>query len=686
MNKCALALLCLSALSAATARASSYEEVMRLLPLSLEELMALPVSISTSTRQSLSRAPSVVTVVTAEDIRATGATNLVDVLQGVPGAYIRTNPFGFRPHVTMRGSAASQVLLMVDGAPIKDLMWSTGIYWKGLPTSMIERIEVIRGPGSALFGADASAGVINVITKTAGRIGHTEAGGRIGSFDSQTGWLQHGTQWNGFDIGFTAELSRTDGHRPFIAADGQTARDRTFGTDVSYAPGRAGTGWNSQDLRFSMARGNWRLQADYARHGDLEIGLTGAAVLDPKTRGGDSRANLALLYSNPVQAQDWGLSAELRYQHLEYTSGDGFQERPPGYADRTGSYPAGQLNLMRSAERRLGFEASGLYSGFRNHAIRLGGGYVHQDLYSVEQWVNFGTGPDGMPLAAGGPLVNVADSPYAFAPEKVRKTHYLFLQDVWTFAREWELTAGARYDHYSDFGGALSPRLALVWQATDRLTTKLMYGRAFRAPSYLELYAPTSATRPNPGLAPEKNQTWELAFAYLATRDLRLGLNLYRSRQSDLIGADAANQYQNIGGLTTRGIELEAQWQATQTLRIAGNLSRRLDGDTSRLPFIIPKQQAYLRADWAFLPNWHWNVQANWYDRRELPAGDPRAPVGAHAVADTTLRYFHDRQWEFAASIRNLFDTDMREIAGRSLIHNLPLAGRSFCAEVRFKF
>jgi len=81
---------------------------------------------------------------------------------------------------------------MVNGTPMKDLMWGFGIFWKGLPTSMIERIEIIRGPGSALFGSDASAGVINVITKTAGKIQDSEIGVRAGSFNTKTAWMKHG--------------------------------------------------------------------------------------------------------------------------------------------------------------------------------------------------------------------------------------------------------------------------------------------------------------------------------------------------------------------------------------------------------------------------------------------------------------------------------------------------------------
>ncbi|MBA3032148.1 MAG: TonB-dependent receptor [Gammaproteobacteria bacterium] len=689
MKKRTFAILFAGLFQAQAAHADTAEEVAQLLSISLEELMATKVTISTNTLQALSRAPSAVSVITAEDIKATGARNLAEILQSVPGVYIRANLFGFRPQITFRGATSQNTLLMVDGAPVKDLVWNAGIFWRGLSTTMIDRVEIIRGPGSALFGSDASAGVINVITKTARGIDNSEAGVRADSFDTQTAWVQHGGIWNGFAIGFTAEASTTAGHRPFFAADGQTARDPS----ISYAPGYAGYGLDSEDFRFYMAKGNWRLQADYLRRRNIETGLTGAATLDPLTRGSDNRYNLALFYGNQAFAKDWGLNAELRYQHLDYTSGDGFLERPPGFVcvnsvrdcngGTPGLYPVGLLNQMRSAERRWNFEVSGLYSGVKNHAIRLGGGYVAQDLYSVEHFVNYGKVSDTVTLPAGGPLVDISGSNYAFAPEKVRRTNYLFLQDVWSFADNWELTAGARYDHYSDFGGALNPRVALVWQSTDRLTTKLMYGEAFRAPSYLELYARTAATQPNDKLMPERSKTWDLSISYLVTRDFRLGLDLYQFAQSDLIAQDSSGQYQNMGSNTSRGVELEAQWVATQTLRFSGNLTDREDSTPNNA---VPKQTAYLRADWVFMPRWNWNVQANWIGKHALAPGDPRAPIGAYTLVDTTVRYSPRREWEFAASIRNLFDVDARELSSRSLVNNLPLPMRSVFAEVRYKF
>jgi len=686
-----LIIVSLGLLQTLSAHANSDERLDHFLSLSLEELVNLETTIASNSKHTITNAPAVVTLITADDIKATGATNLMDVLEGVPGIHIRASHFAFRPLVHFRGANAAQTLLMVNGTPMKDMMWGFGIFWKGLPTSMIDRIEIIRGPGSALFGADASAGVINVITKTAGKIEHSEAGIRVGSFNTKTAWMQHGDNWNGFDIGLTAELFSTDGHDPFIEADGQTSSDQTYATNTSYAPGTAGYGWDNKDIRFSVAKNNWRLLADYIQHSDLEIGLTGAGVLDPVTQASDSRYNIDLLYNDKSFSRNWALDAELSYLHLDYSSGDGFQERPPGYTDATGVYLDGIINQMRSAERRMNFETSGLYSGLENHGLRLGAGYTQQDLYSVEQFINSGIGPDGNPLPIGSALVNVSDTAYAFAPEKMRKISYLFLQDVWAIDDDLELTVGARYDDYSDFGNTFNPRLALVWENSDRLTTKLIYGQAFRAPSYQELFSETSRTLGNANLNPEQSKTTELAFSFIATKNLHLNLNLYNLKQTDIIRAVAVtgltkNQFQNTGDHTINGFELEAQWQTTKDVRISGNYSRNNQDDSVFRTIQEPDQNAYLRLDWGFLPEWNWNLQSNWISERPRASGDNRPPADDYFLTDTTVRYARSESWEFAASVRNLLDVDAREYTGSAIPNDLPLPERNLYAEVRYTF
>ncbi len=691
MNSWKLYIFIFASAISLSAVAGSDDRLDHFLSLSFEDLVNLETSIATASRQPISRAPAVVSLITSEDIKATGAVNLVDALRTVPGLHIRIDPFGNRPLIHFRGSKAVNTLLMVNGNPMKDLMWVFGIFWQGLPASIIDRIEIIRGPGSALFGADAAAGVINVITKTAGKIEGTEAGLRLGSFNSKTSWLQHGSNFNGFDIGLTANIHDTDGYSPYILSDGQTLKDQSQPSNASLAPANVNYGWRSEDIRMSIARGNWKLMADYMGHSDIQTGMTGAAVIDPLTMASDSRYNIDVLYSNDNLYEDWLINANVGYEHLQYDSGEGFQERPPGFTDSGGVYPDGQINQMESAESSISVEASGLYSGFEHHMLRVGAGYSANNLYSVVQRVNFGLGADGNQLPAGGPLVDISDTPYAFAPEKKREITYLFIQDIWTITDDWELTAGARYDDYSDFGDTLNPRLALVWQTTDKLTSKFMYGRAFRAPSFQQLFSETSRALPNDQLDAEEFDTTELSLSYTATQKLQVSMNLFQLNQENIIQRVAVSgltksQYNNIGDHRTRGFELEMKWQTMPDLRMSANYAVQQQKDDEFRYFQIPERSAYLRADWSFRPKWNWDFQANWIGERVRPSTDTRPSLAAYTISDTTLLYADSKAWSFAASIRNLFDAEAKEYSSGSLEDDLPLPERSFYVEMRYNF
>jgi len=687
-----LLLLLLGIYQSAFAKSDSDDRFDHFISLSLEDLVSLETTIATASKQTTTKAPAVVTLITQEDIKATGATNLFEVLEGVPGVHIRISQFGNRPIVQFRGAKGRQTLIMINGNSMTDLVWSFGIFWKGLPASAIERVEIIRGPGSALFGADASAGVINVITKTAARAEHSEVGVRGGSFNSKSAWLEHGNSYKGYSINLTANISDTDGYNPLIESDGQTLSDISTGSNASYAPGKAQFGYRNEDIRFSVAKNNWRLNTAYMSSRDLQIGLTGFGVLDPVTKANDKRINIDLFYNNADLGKDWELDMELRFQHYDYASGIGFVERPPGFDDGSGGiYPDGQINRQISDERRIIFEASTLYTGFKNHSIRMGAGYTLHDLYAITHMVNFGTGPDGNPIAPGSGLVDISNTPYAFAPEKERKISHIYLQDIWTISSTLELTAGARYDDYSDFGNTINPRLALVWQSTEKLTTKLMYGQAFRPPSYLELFDETSFTTPNPDLDPERSETLDMVFSYAAHKNLQLQVNFYYFQLTDIITNNrTTGQFENGGDHSIRGIELEARWQVTNNINLYANYTARDQDENNFRSIQEPDQDAYLRFDWGFQPKWNWNIQSSWIGERTRNTSgsnpDLRPPVEAYFMTDTTLRYAANDNWEFAASVRNLLDTQAYEFTGRAITNDLPLPERNAYAEIRYKF
>jgi iron complex outermembrane receptor protein len=287
----------------------------------------------------------------------------------------------------------------------------------------------------------------------------------------------------------------------------------------------------------------------------------------------------------------------------------------------------------------------------------------------------------------------------AFLGSQKRESAYAYAQDEWSLAPDWSLTAGVRYDNYSDFGSTTNPRLALVWDAAYDLTSKLMFGRAFRAPSFVEQYTINNPTAlGNSNLRPETIDMLELAFAWQPRSDLKTGLSLFRYQMDDVIrflpntDPTTGSTAQNAGSQRGSGAELELTWDAANNLRLSGNYAwqRSIDESTGTDAGLAPHHQVYARADWRFKPGWTLNGQANWVIDRERQFGDSRPQIDDYATVDLTLRADRlAKGWEAAVSVRNLFDADAREpTAGASaanIPNDLPLPGRSLYLELRYQ-
>lgn len=185
---------------------------------SLEELGQIRVvSIASGTETPLDKAAAITSVISADDISAMGATDLDQILETVPGLHVNHSDQTFSSKYIFRGITSSfnpQALLLVNGIPVTTMMYGNrGNVWGGMPIKAIERIEVIRGPGSALYGADAYAGVINIITKSAQDVQDTVVGARTGSFNTRGGWVEAGKQLDGVGVSFVLEYQETDGWR-----------------------------------------------------------------------------------------------------------------------------------------------------------------------------------------------------------------------------------------------------------------------------------------------------------------------------------------------------------------------------------------------------------------------------------------------------------------------------------------
>lgn len=641
------------------------------------------VSIATGSQQAITRAPSSATVITSFDIKAMGATNLDAVLESVPGLHVSMSNIVMNPIYSFRGITTKynpQVLMLVNGIPITNVFaGDRSRIWGGMPLENVARIEVIRGPGSALYGADAFSGVINVITKNASDISGTEYGVRIGSFNTRDAWIQHGGKLGVLDAAFYLGTSNTDGSRGIIQQDAQTTKDAFYNTKASLAPGPVSNLNRSIDARADLSYEAWRFRSGYQQR-ELGSGAGFAGALDPNARVSESRLYLDASYEKANWAPNWDVSGVAGYYDIKQSPANpAFMLFPPGAFG--GAFPNGMIGNPGHSEQHTHASITAVYNGFTAHKIRMGTGFRVEDMYAVQETKNYG--PTYAPLPQG--VVDASGNPALvyLLPHK-RNIRNLFVQDEWNFARDWMLTAGVRHDSYSDFGGTTNPRLALVWDVSYNIVVKAMHGTAFRAPSFTELYALNNpVTIGNASLKPETITTDELGFSWQPVSRLKTDLNLFRYHMRNIILPVTGSTYQNSGGQTGRGFEFEASYEAAGNLRLTGNVSvqHAKDAATGLDAGLAPHRHVFARVDWRFMSLWQLGTTVNNVSGRMREPGDTRPLIPDYTTVDLTLRrekFTND--WEVSAMARNLFNVDAREPTFKAvgMVADLPLPGRAF--------
>jgi len=648
------------------------------------------ISIATGYDKPIVRAPAVATVITADKIKEIGATTVDEVLETVAGFHLST-PDAFSTVPVIRG-ISSRLLILLNNVPVAQGLFVNAFgELNNVPINHIERIEVIRGPGSAVYGADALSGVINIVTKTAEDIHGTEVGTRAGSFDSYDGWFLHGGQYGGFDVTLSASGRTTNGFDEIIEADAQTRFDALFGTRASRAPSSINTQKDVVDVRADVSRGPWTLRAGY--FGQLNVG-TGIGIsrsLDPDGEGNIELVNSDLTYHDRY-SEILDITAQLSYVNVN--SIFDLTAFPPGAFG--GAFPEGVRQDLELNEDRIRGELTGLFTGFQHHWVRAGLGGVFESTDTTEDRRNY-TVRQSVPVPTGlfADLGGINDVP--LFPDEERTIFFTYLQDDWLFAPDWSLTTGLRLDHYSDFGTTVNPRIGLVWNTAHRLTTKLLYGRAFRPPSFTEQHSNGLAFGlGDPDLEPTTIDILELALNYRAIQ-YRSDLNFFWYTLHDLINliADPASPnglgFVNGGDQTGYGLEWEFAVDMTPNVGLLWNYSyidRHGQEENANFRY-APRHQVYAEVNWRFAPKWNLNANVKSVLERERPSGDPRPPVDDYSIVNLTLRRENiAKQLEIALSVRNLLDEDAREPSDSpaSIPFDIPLAGRSLYGELRYRF
>jgi outer membrane receptor protein involved in Fe transport len=539
------------------ATASAEEAAPDLAQLELEDLMALTVSTASKHEQSVSSAPASVSVVTREEIRDLGYRTLADVLSGVRGLFVSYDRnysyLGFRGF-ERPGDYNTRILLLVDGHT-----WNEDIYDMafvgpelGVDLDLVDRVEVVRGPGSSMYGGNAFFGIVNVITRGAGSFGRGEVAATAGSLGAYGGRA-------------SAAFSHASGAEGWLSVSGSDVA----GADVNYpdfgstpsggwARGRDWERWGSFLAKASY--GGVSFQATGMRRDKgIPTGSFGTVFDDPHNETSDRRLFTELRYDGKL---DRDLDVTLRGYWDYYTFREGY-----AYAARQdGAPPALSVDYDRG--RWVGAELRTVSRLGRGWLLVAGGEAKYHYLQELRNYA----------LDGSSDLVD----------RRTTAAASLYAQVEAPLTRWLQMVAGARYDRVGEFTDALSPRLALIVTPLDGTVVKAVYGHGFRAPNDNELhYQDGETAKPPLSLRPETITTYEVAVEQRVGRQAHLGASAYRFQARGLISPvtdprDGLDTYANTATARGTGLEVEAdqRWDSGVALRASWAMQRAEDGDT----------------------------------------------------------------------------------------------------------
>lgn len=546
------------------------------------------VTTASKTAEPAALAPADVTVITEDEIRRSGARDLSDILRTVVGIEVTRDQFG-AIQIVSRGllspSESNQILLLLDGVPANIPYYGgASLVYDDLSLTGVKRIEVVRGPGSALYGASAFAGVIQVITRQGDEVKGVEASGGGGSWPAGHAALVAGGKIAGATVSVRADVLASDG--PKITVD-QDAFSGLTGPDgpVSDAPGTVPTFKRKVHVGLNARSGDTSLFVSVLRNdrGDWMGNYVDVSNINHYQET-DAYARIA--WDKPFLADRLRLQTALTVQ--QHNEREFQQVFPQARFDQDGD---GDVDDYRAApatdigdlgSNNYGAELNAQWKLFPNNLLLAGVQYqvINQtDTYFSENWDDNG-------------IIVGPRRPLPFNTAVSRQVTGGYVNDDWTIAaglkglHRLRVLAGVRYDYYDDdlakkedFGrgpyfDAVAPRAGLVWEVTPGVYAKYLYGRAFRPPSFRELYSddPNVVTG-RPTLKPETIDFHEVSVGFVKP-SVQAQVTGFTGRGQDLLvsrNLGTTIDFGNLGTSETDGVEAEVKLSPFPAGRIFAN-------------------------------------------------------------------------------------------------------------------
>ena len=655
--------------AAAPGRAENPQPAIDLTELSLEQLMDIPVLAAARREQKTSEAASSVTIITASEIRTHGWRTLAEILNAVPGLYmsydrayhyIGVRGFG-RP-----GDFNTRVLILLNGVRVNEPLFDNGGAGNDAIVDLetIERVEVVRGPSSSLYGTNALLAVVNIITPS----GAQAAGGRVsaayGSYDALWGRLSYGQRLNsGLEFLVSASGARSAGQDFYFPAFDapETNNGRAEGVDHErFGNVFARLAWGAWNYQFAWT--------DRIKHNPT--GYYGTIFNDRDSRDHDEKILSSLAYGRDV-TEHLDLQATLAHQYYAYA----------GYfpvdvsAAQDGSERV--VNQDRARAEWWSVDLKGSTTVLPRN--RITAGIEYRDNYRLDQ--------------------ENRDSGAAEASWDDRRSSAvagLYAEDEIEVSRRARLIGGVRFDWVGLSGEERSsPRAGLILSPWSGGTLKLMYGKAFRSPNPFELYYNDNgfSTKSNPHLVSEAIRTYETVVEQRLGERLFGSAALFRYQIEDLISQtldseDGLLQFNNIDQAETKGGELSLRCQLTDAIVGAFSYSYAdaRDATTDKWLSNSPRHLGKARLSGpCFWPQLWAGVELLYESDRRTLGGNTTGDV---AIANVNISCRDVvKNWDFSLAVYNALDESYGVPAGAEHTQDeIPADGRAFRTKAVFRF
>ncbi len=637
--------------------------------LSLEDLFNIEITIASKTEETIADAPSSVTVFARAEIESMGIFNLRDLLNFVPGFQsTMVNSDGQYHAVQPRGRKTSagispDVLFLIDGQRLNDShSGGASTFSRLLSLGYVKQVEIIRGPGSALYGSNAFLGVVNVVTESQSNEAYLK-GGENGQIEGRASFSKTLGDWN---ISLYMGAFSDDGHDYHFDAETSILQDDIVTTD----PREGGDAYLSMEYKRLTIKARYQ-ERSFDNFFNFNFAPTDINI----NKSWESSANVSYKI---VDNDRFKLKGRLEYMRHRWRA---YTEIVPVFDPpfRAGPYywntdAIASLDMDYQFTDNQQFIAGLFYRNTEN-----------ENLKALTNYTPFGSFEN----SHDGPVV--ADN--AVPGEEDRQVWGAYLQDKITINDQFTLFVGARFDNYSDFGSTFNPRGGAIYSTPFNSKIKALYGSAFRAPSLTEIYNESPTRESNPDLGPEEVETIELVYIQDFGTRARLAVTLFQSDISNeivgvAVGDEQKTKFENDGRTESTGGEFELSWALTDSILLKGTFTTIFDYKQVR-----PNQQAQpLRDSYDNYGsiilnyrgvNWSANINGIFRDKIESFSGQD-----SYFLANAKVAYRISSYLTIDVTAENVFDEQYSTYADDFLILGgaVPNRGRQASLGLKFQF